>query len=190
MGNDQRIFSHQIDLISNADLQIRDNSIESARLTANRLLERKLTKSGFKMKILIYPHHTLRENPLASGAGADRMSTGMSHSFGKVIGIAAQVRKGKTLMRLWVDKEHLAVGRLAMKRSQMKFPCNCKIVVVENAKAVAGKKVETANKTTKPAKGVESTKEVTATKSEAAVGTKEQAPAEKVATKEQPSSTA
>jgi len=136
MGNDHKQFSHQIDLISGADLQIRDNAIESARLTANRLLEKKLTKKGFKMKILMYPHHTLRENPLASGAGADRMSTGMSHSFGKVVGIAAQVRKGKTLMRLWVDQEHVVLGREALKRSQKKFPCTCKVVVTEVVKPV------------------------------------------------------
>jgi len=134
MGTDHRTFAYVLDLKADASLQIRDNAIESARLTAYRLLEKKLTKTGFKLKIMIYPHHTLRENPLAAGAGADRMSTGMAHSFGKIIGIAAQVKKGKTLMRLWVDKEHLETARLALKRSQQKFPCTCKITVNEVVK--------------------------------------------------------
>lgn len=129
MGNSQRKFEYQLELIAGASLQIRDLAIESARLTSNRLLEKKLTKTGFKLKILMHPHHILRENPLAAGAGADRMSTGMKHSFGKVIGIAAQVPEGKVMMRLWVDKEHLATGRMAMDRARKKLPCACKITV-------------------------------------------------------------
>jgi len=131
MGNEQKTYTHQIDLLSGADLQIRDNAIEAARQTTNRMLEKNLTKNGYKFRIMIYPHHILRENPLASGAGADRMSTGMSHSFGKVIGIAAQVRKNQTIMRLWVDSEHVNLGRQALRKARMKFPCNCKVIVKE-----------------------------------------------------------
>ena len=129
MGNPQREFEYQLDLIAGASIQIRDLAIESARLTSNRLLEKKLTKTGYRMKLLMFPHHILRENPLAAGAGADRMSTGMKHSFGKVIGIAAQIHEGKPLIRLWVDKEHIVLGRQALDRARKKLPCGCKIRV-------------------------------------------------------------
>ena len=55
------------------------------------------------MMIRIYPHHIMRENPLATGAGADRMSTGMKKSFGKTIGVAARVHKGQTLVTVNVN---------------------------------------------------------------------------------------
>ena len=74
-GNLKREFPHRVDLVSEQALQIRHNAFESARLACNRYLEKKLGKLEFKLVIRPYPHHTLRENPLASGAGADRMST-------------------------------------------------------------------------------------------------------------------
>jgi len=129
MGDENRLFSHRIRLLSKAHLQIRDLAIESSRLGANRWLEKKVGKGNFKFKIRIVPHHMLRNNPLAAGAGADRMSTGMKHSFGKIIGIAAQVKKGQTIMEIRVDEEHVANARIALKRASQKIPCSCSIVV-------------------------------------------------------------
>ncbi len=122
MGDPKKNFDTTINLVSKTDLQIRHNALESARLTSNRLLEKSLSKAGFHLTIVTYPHHVLRENPLASGAGADRMSTGMKASFGKTIGIAAQVRKGQTVFKLRLDKANIELGRLAMKRASMKLP--------------------------------------------------------------------
>ena len=81
------------------------------------------------MIIRVYPHHILRENPLAAGAGADRMSTGMKHSFGKSIGIAAQVRKGQTLFQIQVNKEHLDTAKKALKLAGSKLPCSTSIEI-------------------------------------------------------------
>ena len=132
MGAEGKPFDYSLFLISKQGLQIRDIAIESARQTSNRMLEKKLTKTDYKMKLLLYPHHVLRENPLAAGAGADRMSTGMAHSFGKPIGIAAQIKAGKKIMRIDVNTQHLEVGRSAMKKAQYKLPCSCSIEVVKN----------------------------------------------------------
>ncbi len=128
MGNVKKPYEYKLDLISKQSLQIRQEAIESARLTSNRLLDRKLGKQNFHLRIRIYPHHVLRENPLAAGAGADRFSTGMSHSFGKPIGIAAQVKKGQALMTLRVDEEHLKLARTALKRASYKLPCSAMVV--------------------------------------------------------------
>ncbi len=122
----QKQYPWKLFLVSHEDVQLRHNCIESARKTANRLLEKRLNKNFF-LKIRAYPHHVLRENPLASGAGADRMSTGMKMSFGKPIGVAAQCPKGKIIAEVHVDEKDLPTAVLALKRMQYKFPMRCLI---------------------------------------------------------------
>lgn len=128
MGDPNKKFEYALDLISKNDLQLRDNSIESARQSANRLLEKTLGTS-YRMQIRVFPHHILRENPLAAGAGADRMSTGMSHSFGKPIGVAARVHQGQKIMTLMVDKVNLEIAKKALKRGASKLSCSCQISI-------------------------------------------------------------
>ncbi|MBW2966656.1 50S ribosomal protein L16 [Candidatus Woesearchaeota archaeon] len=131
MGNPKKKFGYELDLVSKSDLQIRHQAMESARMTCNRLLETVLGKSGYYLKVRFFPFHILRENPLAAGAGADRMSTGMKHSFGKPIGRAAQIRKGQVLFQLKVNKQNLELAKKALKRASHKFPCGCLIEVKE-----------------------------------------------------------
>ncbi len=127
MGEPNKKFAYTLNLVSKNPVQIRQESIESARQTTSRFLEKNLTKSDFFMKVRIYPYHILRENPLAAGAGADRMSTGMQRSFGKPIGVAAQVKKGQTIFSLHVEKNNLATARKALGRAATKVPCGCMI---------------------------------------------------------------
>jgi large subunit ribosomal protein L10e len=143
VGDVAKKFQFTLDLVSKTDLQIRDNAIESARQTANRLLEKNLGKSGYRFMTRIYPHHVLRENPLAAGAGADRLSTGMAHSFGKPIGIAAQVKKGQPLFTIQITKEQVALARQALKRASYKIPCSCSIITIENKVPVKATRVKT-----------------------------------------------
>lgn len=138
MGDLQSKFEYSLFLKSKADLQIRDSAIESARQTSNRFLEEKLGKNGYRTTIRMYPHHVLRENPLASGAGADRMSTGMARSFGKPIGVAAQIHKGQVMFQVDVNKSNLDVAKRALMRASYKLPCACIVEVQENkAQSVA-----------------------------------------------------
>ncbi|MFH1848614.1 MAG: 50S ribosomal protein L16 [archaeon] len=132
MGDKKKKFYYTLKLLSKRSLQIRHNAIESARQSSNRYLENTLGKNGYYMMINVYPHHILRENPLAAGAGADRMSTGMKMSFGKAIGAAAQIREGQTLFTLSVDKGNLLTARKAMARVYHKLPSSCSIQVSEN----------------------------------------------------------
>lgn len=132
MGNPNKKFSYHLNLVTRQDIQIRQNAIESARMSSNKMLEEKLGRNGYHLKIRIYPFHILRENPLASGAGADRMSTGMARSYGKPIGIAARLKKEQIVFSLDVNKPDIVLGRLALKRAAYKLPCSCKILVNEN----------------------------------------------------------
>ena len=132
VGDVSKEFPFTLDLVSKSHLQIRDNAIEAARQTCNRLLEKMLGKGGYRFMTRIYPHHVLRENPLASGAGADRLSTGMAHSYGKSIGIAAQVKVGQPIFTDQLNEEHIDTARLALKRTSYTVPCSCTIITTEN----------------------------------------------------------
>jgi len=123
MGNKKKTdWGYSIQLISKADLNIRDNAIESARQIINKHFETQIGTENYHLRIKAYPHHMLRENPLASGAGADRMSTGMKMSFGKVIGIAARIKKGKALLEIETDKEFLDKANEGIKKAVHRLP--------------------------------------------------------------------
>jgi large subunit ribosomal protein L10e len=105
------------------------------------------------LRVRKFPHHILRENPLAAGAGADRMSTGMAHSFGKIIGIAAQVKTGDEIFTLKIKKENLPLARKAMKKISLKLPKQYKFSEqkIEEKKVKAVKKETKTVTTAKPA---------------------------------------
>ena len=122
MGDTSRKFPFVVRLHSAVDIQLRHNSLESARKSANRYLELGLGKKQYKLKYRVYPHHILRNNPLASGAGADRMSTGMKMSFGKAVGIAAQVHKDQPILEVHCEKKDIKAAKIALTRARHKFP--------------------------------------------------------------------
>ena len=131
MGKPQGEYDTVLQLHSQRGMNVRHNAIESARMTTNRMLEKNLGKE-YHLRIKIYPHHVLRENALASGAGADRLSTGMKKSYGKSVGSAARVKPGQTLMELRIDSKNTKLGKEALMRAAKKFPCSCKVAVVAN----------------------------------------------------------
>ncbi len=133
-GGTQATYDIDVHLISRAGVQIRDAALESARQTANRVLEGTLGKAGYFFQMRVYPHHILRENPLASGAGADRLSTGMAHNYGKPIGIAAQIKQGQAIFTVKTSKDNIPLARKALKRGSSKLPCSCSIIVQEKAR--------------------------------------------------------
>ena len=131
LGNPAKSFSYRFLVRTKKSLQLRQNALESARISANKVLEKQLGKDGYFMKLRVYPHHVLRENPLATGAGADRMSTGMAHSFGKAIGLSARVAEGQPVVQIDVDKEGLVWAKQAAERIARKLPCACHIEVLD-----------------------------------------------------------
>jgi large subunit ribosomal protein L10e len=132
MGSPKKKFKYILNLISKDSLQIRDNALESARQSSNKVLETNLGQGNYHMKIKLYPYHILRENPVATGAGADRFSTGMQKSFGKPIGSAARVKAGQTLFQVRVNKANINTARKALHNATTKLPCSCSIQIIEN----------------------------------------------------------
>ena len=122
MGEKNKQFQYKISLVSKDDLQIRDNAIESARLLVNRNLHNKLGPTNYMFRVNMVPHHALRENKMLGGAHADRLQSGMAHSFGKVIGISAQVRKGKEMFTAYVDRENIEAAKEALIKANTRLP--------------------------------------------------------------------
>ena len=129
MGNKKKKFDTTMHLVAERPVQIRDNSLEAARVSSNKHLEKTLTSENYFMKMLLFPHQVLREHTLATGAGADRFSMGMRKSFGKPKGRAAVVKKGQRIITLKLDKKYLKDGKLALHRANLKLPTTCKIIV-------------------------------------------------------------
>ena len=127
MGTANKEYDTTLKLNVQRAMNIRQESLESARVVSNRYLEKTLGKN-FHLRLKVYPFHVLRENPLASGAGADRMSTGMKMSYGKTIGCAARMKEGQTAFELRIEKKDLKAAREALERAATKLPCSCKVV--------------------------------------------------------------
>lgn len=131
VGDPNGDWDIRMDLIADEHIQIRHNALESARQTATRYLEKTLGKRGFHLKVRVYPHHILRENKMATGAGADRVQSGMRQSFGKPIGRAARTYKGQEVISLSLKRDKLDVGYEALRRAKIKLPASYKIKIVE-----------------------------------------------------------
>jgi large subunit ribosomal protein L10e len=129
LQTDPDSYPVQISLVSEEDVQIRHGALESARLSANRHLIKELGEGNYKMMLRKFPHHVIRENKQATGAGADRVSDGMRQSFGVPVGTAARVPKGDQLFTVWCDPEQAPVVKDALRRAYNKISPPCKINV-------------------------------------------------------------
>ena len=119
----------KISLIVEEECQIRNGALEAARLSANRSLIKQLGEGNYAMILRKFPHHVLRENKQATGAGADRVSDGMRLSFGKVVGTAARINRGDRLFTAWCEVEDAEVVKDALRRAYNKIPSPCRIDV-------------------------------------------------------------
>jgi large subunit ribosomal protein L10e len=103
------------------DVQLRSNALEAARVTITKCLANRLGEENFFIKLLVYPHHVLRENSMATGAGADRFSDGMRRSFGKPIGQAARVKTNQNVFMVKVPENSEKVVKEAYERAGKKM---------------------------------------------------------------------
>ena len=125
VGNKKRAFPCSVLIRAKLNVNLRHNAIESGRIAATKHIEKAIGKENFHLKIRAVPHHVMRENPLATGAGADRFSTGMQKAFGKPIGFSARVKKGMPLFQIFVEAENLGHAKEALRKASSKFPIAC-----------------------------------------------------------------
>jgi large subunit ribosomal protein L10e len=129
-------FPIKVSLLAGEKCQIRHTALEAARITANRHLTADTGKMGFYMKLRVYPHEVLRENKQATGAGADRVSSGMRGAFGKNVGTAARVNTMPKIFTVAVEKQNFEAAKKALWHAGQKLPTPCRIVVDQGAELV------------------------------------------------------
>ena len=122
-------FEVELSLVAKEGGQITHNALEAARIAANRQLTKKIGRSGYYLKVLVFPHVVLRENKQATGAGADRVSDGMRRAFGKAVGLAANVGKGQRVMYVRVAVPNFRHAKDSMRRAAAKLPVPSRISV-------------------------------------------------------------
>ncbi len=126
-GYAQGKFPIILNVLSTDDCQFRDTSLEAVRQFLNGHLVTKMAKD-FYFEVKIYPHHILRENKMLTGAGADRMQTGMALSFGKTVGRAALVKKGQIILVVGVKTpKQEADVRILLTSAKSRMPCSISV---------------------------------------------------------------
>ena len=136
MGSPNKDFPVVLQLFTKEACQIRDIALESARISANKLLSREVGENNYHIKILVYPHHVLRENKQATGAGADRVSQGMREAFGKPVGLAARVTAGQSIISIGVHEQNFDEAKEALKKTSYKLPTPCRILTTKGSELV------------------------------------------------------
>ena len=144
MGNKKGTFEIIMRLVAEQSVQLRSNALEASRQVTNKYLEREIPNQ-YSLRIVPYPHNVMREKKFATGAGADRISQGMTLSFGRPTAVAARVFAGDTVYELKTFATHRKLGVVALKRAAMKLSGTYKIKVetlTESAPAPAAVVVE------------------------------------------------
>ncbi|RLG21104.1 50S ribosomal protein L16 [Candidatus Micrarchaeota archaeon] len=135
----------EVYLIPSFSCQIRHNALEAARIACNRHMEKHVGKENYYFKVRVFPHQVLREHAMLSGAGADRLSSGMRKAFGKPVGRAAVVKKGQKIMSIYTTKQFEKEAREALRKAGSRMPGTPKVKVEAIRKEEAGKEAAKAS---------------------------------------------
>lgn len=132
MGS-ERLFNegklpYTLTVVSEEKAQIRHNALEACRQFLNKKMDKELS-GQYLFKVIPFPHHIQRENKMLTGAGADRMQTGMQLSFGKSMGKAAIVNKNSRIFFMALQNpKAVQFTRKIFKQVKPKIPCKTKII--------------------------------------------------------------
>ena len=68
---------------------------------------------------------------MATGAGADRISSGMRNAFGKAVGTAARIQRNQIVMTLHVNQVNFHDAKKALWKAGLKLPATYRVEVVK-----------------------------------------------------------
>jgi len=122
------LFPFVAHLVSDEKSQISSEALEACRVAVNKHLTKTIGKDAYHIRIRAHPYHVLRANKMLSCAGADRLSSGMRHSYGKPIGVAARVDIGQILLSVRAKDTSEAHVVEAIRRGKFKFAGRQKIL--------------------------------------------------------------
>jgi large subunit ribosomal protein L10e len=124
----------ELSVVSAEKVQIRHNALEACRQFINKKMDKAYT-GGYLFRVVPFPHHIQRENKMLTGAGADRMQTGMQLAFGKSVGKAAIVKKDSKIFFFAVpDKKAVSFARTLIRQVKSKLPGKIRIIEEDNSK--------------------------------------------------------
>ena len=132
MGDQKLIRNGKLPLkltvYSTERVQVRHSALEACRQFLNKQLDT-FSPGMFVFKVIPFPHHIQRENKMLTGAGADRMSTGMQLSFGKCISKTALLKNGSKLFEFYLPNQKVvSQTREAFHKVKPKLPGSIKMV--------------------------------------------------------------
>ena len=126
-------FPHQLTVISEEKAQVRHNALEATRQYINKKMDTEFL-GQYLFKVIPYPHHIQRENKMLTGAGADRMQTGMQLSFGKAVGKSAIVKPGSRIFFIAVtNPKAVTFVREIVREIKSKLPCRIKVLYEDHS---------------------------------------------------------
>lgn len=124
-------FPYKLTLIAAEKAQIRHNALEACRQYVNKKLDKSFPGQYF-FRVVPFPHHIQRENKMLTGAGADRMQTGMQLSFGKSVGKSALLKPGSEIFFVATSTpKAIVIARKAFKDIKSKLPCKLSTIYEE-----------------------------------------------------------
>ena len=129
VGNKTDKFPAKVALHVLERCNVRHNSLEAARITVTRDMEKKVGPTNFRLQVRVYPHVVLRENKQATGAGADRVSQGMRAAYGKNVGTAAEVQADQIVMSIETHDQYIKQAKEALIKAGIKLPSPCKVSI-------------------------------------------------------------
>jgi large subunit ribosomal protein L10e len=115
----------------NNQVQISSNTLEAIRVTINGVLQRKLGRQNYHLRIRPKPFQKYRENRMLAFAGADRVQSGMRNSFGRSTGVCARIRAGQIVADVGCYLRNLPIIRDRLRVASMKISGSCQIVVLK-----------------------------------------------------------
>merc|ERR1712110_323140 len=122
------LFPFVAHLVCDEKQQISSEALEACRVAINKYLSKNIGKDAYHIRMRAHPFHVLRANKMLSCAGADRLSSGMRHSYGKPIGVAARVDIGQILVSNRSKDANEAHVIEAIRRGKFKFAGRQKIL--------------------------------------------------------------
>lgn len=128
IGDLRTEFPVKVHLVAEEQCQIRHTALEAARVSANRYIAKK-AGNAYHLKLRLYPHNVLRENKIATGAGADRISEGMRAAFGAAVGTAARVQPGTRIFTISTTEDHVDDAKEALRKGGIKLPTPWRIAI-------------------------------------------------------------
>ena len=142
MGNRKAAEADEFPVILNMTVdescQVRHTALEAARVISNATIRAVAGQDGYALRVHVYPHHILRENKQATGAGADRVSQGMRCAFGKNVGTAARCKRGTTVISISTLPKNFMAAKDALRKASMKIPSPCTTKVVKGHEHLKG----------------------------------------------------